>query len=101
MGYPIFCLHKGNMLIKGGHLEGRADDLLYVDGEINWFEGEQIDNQNTHGTGWTLSSAIASHLAVGCDMKTSVRNAKAYITKALQAGLDLGQGSGPLNHLVR
>ena len=97
----IATLYKGNILIKGGHLEGRADDLLYVDGENTWFEGRQIDNPNTHGTGCTLSSAIASNLALGYDMKTSVGNAKAYITKALQEGLDLGQGSGPLNHLVR
>lgn len=89
---------SGSVLIKGGHLTETADDLLYDNGEFIWYRGERVDNPNTHGTGCTLSSAIASNLALGYDMKTSVKNAKDYITGALKAGLDLGQGSGPLNH---
>lgn len=89
---------KGSILIKGGHFEGNADDLLYTDGEVYWFRTLRIDNPNTHGTGCTLSSAIASNLAMGYDMKTSIKNAKDYITGSLKAGLDLGKGSGPLNH---
>ena len=92
---------KGSMLIKGGHLTETADDLLYFEGECIWYHGERVDNPNTHGTGCTLSSAIASNLALGYDMKTSVKNAKDYITGALKAGLDLGKGSGPLNHGYR
>ena len=76
----------------------KADDLLYHDGEFMWYRGERVNNPNTHGTGCTLSSAIASNLALGYDMKTSVQNAKNYITGALKDGLDLGEGSGPLNH---
>lgn len=89
---------KGSILIKGGHFEGNADDLLYTGGEVFWFRTPRIDNPNTHGTGCTLSSAIASNLAMGHDMKTSIKNAKDYITGSLKAGLDLGKGSGPLNH---
>lgn len=89
---------KGSVLIKGGHLTDRADDLLYSKGKTVWFKGEKINNPNTHGTGCTLSSAIACNLANGFDMEQSVRNAKAYITGALKANLDLGKGPGPLNH---
>lgn len=90
--------YQGAILIKGGHFEQRADDLLMIDQQIYWLECEHIDNSNTHGTGCTLSSAIASHLALGYDLKTSVEKAKAYITGALKANLDLGHGSGPLDH---
>lgn len=89
---------SGSVLIKGGHLTETADDLLYDNGEFIWYRGERVDNPNTHGTGCTLSSAIASNLALGYDVKTSVKRAKDYITGALKANLDLGQGSGPLNH---
>ncbi len=92
---------QGSVLIKGGHEVETANDLLYDHGEITWFFGERIDNPNTHGTGCTLSSAIASNLALGHDMKESVALAKAYITGALADGLDLGSGSGPLNHAYR
>lgn len=92
---------KGCVLIKGGHLTETADDLLYDNGEFLWYRGERVDNPNTHGTGCTLSSAIASNLALGYDMKTSVKNAKDYITGVLKDGLDLGKGSGPLNHAYR
>ena len=83
--------------LSGSVLE-TADYLLYHDGEFMWYRGERVNNPTTHGTGCTLSSAIASNLALGYDMKTSVQNAKNYITGALQAGLNLGAGSGPLNH---
>jgi hydroxymethylpyrimidine/phosphomethylpyrimidine kinase len=89
---------RGAVLIKGGHLTGTADDLLYHNGIETWFCSERVDNPNTHGTGCTLSSAIACNLAAGRTMQESVKNAKAYITGALKANLDLGQGSGPLDH---
>lgn len=88
----------GAVLIKGGHLDASADDLLYMDGRTIWLEGERVNNPNTHGTGCTLSSAIACNLAAGHSVEESVRSAKAYLTGALRAGLDLGRGSGPLNH---
>jgi len=89
---------KGCVLIKGGHLADSADDLLYSGGNAIWFKGKKINNPNTHGTGCTLSSAIACNLAKGLDIEQSVKNAKEYITGALKANLDLGKGSGPLNH---
>ena len=90
--------YKGYILIKGGHLADTADDLLYDNGMFTWFLGEKIANENTHGTGCTLSSAIACHLAAGLDMEESIRRAKVYITGALRDELDLGAGNGPLNH---
>lgn len=87
------------ILIKGGHLEDTADDLLYNNGKITWFHGEKIDNPNTHGTGCTLSSAIACSLSNNLSVEESIKNAKDYITGALRDGLNLGQGSGPLNHM--
>lgn len=86
------------VLCKGGHKVNDANDLLYRNGEIRWFNGKRIANPNTHGTGCTLSSAIASNLAKGFDLDTSVERAKAYISGALEAMLDLGKGSGPMNH---
>ena len=86
------------VLCKGGHSLNDANDLLYRDGEIRWFRGKRIDNPNTHGTGCTLSSAIASNLAKGYDLETSVERAKEYISGALAAMLDLGRGSGPMKH---
>lgn len=87
------------VLLKGGHSVNDANDLLYDNGEFHWFIGRRIDNPNTHGTGCTLSSAIASGLAKGEDLKTSISKAKEYISGALEYGLDLGKGSGPLNHM--
>lgn len=87
------------VLCKGGHGINDANDLLYADGEFTWFYGKRIDNPNTHGTGCTLSSAIASNLAKGYDLKTAVSRSKAYISDAMSAMLDLGHGSGPLNHI--
>lgn len=86
------------VLIKGGHSKDNADDLLYENGKAVWLEGERIDNPNTHGTGCTLSSAIASKLAQGLSLEESVRKAKEYVRGALLAGLNLGKGSGPLHH---
>ena len=86
------------VLLKGGHSIHDASDLLYEGGTYRWFEGKRIDNPNTHGTGCTLSSAIASNLAKGFPMETAVQRAKAYISGALAAMLDLGSGSGPMNH---
>jgi hydroxymethylpyrimidine/phosphomethylpyrimidine kinase len=106
--------YKCSVLIKGGHSsfdrEGVSADLLCVrsDGangkqleyKLLWLEGSRIDNPNTHGTGCTLSSAIVANLAVGYELEISVRRAKEYIEKCISAGLDLGQGRGPLCHRV-
>lgn len=86
------------VLLKGGHSVNDANDLLYENGSVKWFYGKRIHNPNTHGTGCTLSSAIASNLAKGCDLEMSVQRAKDYISGALAAMLDLGKGSGPMNH---
>ncbi len=87
------------VLCKGGHQISDADDLLWREGAGVWFRGRRIQNSNTHGTGCTLSSAIASNLAKGYDLDQSVRRAKAYISGALAATLDLGHGSGPMDHM--
>lgn len=89
-----------NVLIKGGHLNNSADDMLICDNEVYWFKSSKIDNPNTHGTGCTLSSAIASNLANSYNIFDSVRLAKEYITKSINSYLDLGKGSGPLNHCI-
>lgn len=86
------------VLCKGGHQLNDANDLLWRDGTSKWFNGKRIDNPNTHGTGCTLSSAIASNLAKGYDLDASVQKAKNYISGALGAMLDLGRGRGPMNH---
>lgn len=86
------------VLLKGGHQLNDANDLLYADGKSRWFYGKRIDNPNTHGTGCTLSSAIASNLAKGYGLEEAVERAKEYISGALGAMLDLGKGSGPMDH---
>ena len=86
------------VLLKGGHSVSDADDLLYSNGSSKWYRGKRIDNPNTHGTGCTLSSAIAANLAKGYDLERAVERAKEYVTGALGAMLDLGKGSGPMNH---
>ncbi|MCD8119955.1 MAG: bifunctional hydroxymethylpyrimidine kinase/phosphomethylpyrimidine kinase [Lachnospiraceae bacterium] len=107
------------VLLKGGHSINDADDFLYIPqsseesgnreifhqssnftGKGIWFHGRRIDNPNTHGTGCTLSSAIAANLAKGMELSQAVAGAKEYISAALAAGLNLGHGSGPLNHMV-
>ncbi|MDR1123821.1 MAG: bifunctional hydroxymethylpyrimidine kinase/phosphomethylpyrimidine kinase [Elusimicrobiota bacterium] len=89
------------VLLKGGHLKNCADDLFYDGKKARWFCAPKINNPNTHGTGCTLSSAVACNLAAGLPLETSIERAKQYITCALKAGLDLGAGSGPLNHCCK
>ena len=86
------------VLLKGGHSVNDAHDLLYHDGDYKWFEGKRIENPNTHGTGCTLSSAIASNLAKGFSLDDAVQRAKDFLTGALSAQLNIGKGSGPLMH---
>ena len=86
------------VLLKGGHSVNDANDLLYADGTARWFTGKRIHNPNTHGTGCTLSSAIAANLAKGFALPDAVQRAKDYLSGALAAMLDLGKGSGPMNH---
>ena len=86
------------VLCKGGHSVSDANDLLYHQGQLHWFRGQRIDNPNTHGTGCTLSSAIAANLAKGFPLDVSVQRAKDYLSGALAAMLDLGQGAGPMDH---
>jgi len=89
------------VLLKGGHSDTDADDLLtFPDGTEIWFPGKRIANPNTHGTGCTLSSAIAANLAKGFALEEAIARAKAYLTDALNAQLDLGRGSGPLDHTL-
>ncbi|MDO9492367.1 bifunctional hydroxymethylpyrimidine kinase/phosphomethylpyrimidine kinase [Acetobacterium sp.] len=94
--------YAGSILIKGGHLFESADDFLLIQNQKGneevWFPGVKIDNPNTHGTGCTLSSAIACNLAAGDEMKVAVKKAKDYVSGALLSNLDLGHGSGPLDH---
>ncbi len=94
MGDTLGCA----VLCKGGHHINDANDLLYTSGSFHWFYASRIDNPNTHGTGCTLSSAIASNLAKGFDLISSIRRAKDYISGALSAQLNLGAGLGPMNH---
>jgi len=86
------------VLLKGGHSINDANDLLYTNGEFTRFPGKRIHNPNTHGTGCTLSSAIAANLAKGCTLAEAVQRAKEYISGSLAAMLDLGKGRGPMNH---
>ena len=86
------------VLCKGGHNLNDANDLLFENGNYKWFNGKRIDNPNTHGTGCTLSSAIAANLAKGSSLEEAVKKAKDYISGARAAMLDLGKGRGPMNH---
>lgn len=97
-GRTIGAHLPGAVLVKGGHLVSDAVDMLYAEGVCHWFHSERVANPNTHGTGCTLSSAIACNLAAGKSLPESIRLAKVYLTGALKAGLDLGQGAGPLEH---
>ncbi|AFA47314.1 bifunctional hydroxymethylpyrimidine kinase/phosphomethylpyrimidine kinase [Acetobacterium woodii] len=94
--------YQGSILIKGGHRLDSADDFLLIhkdqSSQERWFPGAKIANPNSHGTGCTLSSAIACGLAAGAEIEQAVRNAKDYVSGALSANLDLGKGSGPLDH---
>lgn len=89
------------VLIKGGHGHNDANDLLFENGTATWFRHHRIANSNTHGTGCTLSSAIAAEIAKGADLVTAIQNAKNYLTECIAAGLDLGAGSGPMDHAWR
>ncbi len=89
------------VLCKGGHLQESANDLLYANGMVQWFYGEKIANENTHGTGCTLSSAIAANLAKGENLADAIAHAKEYLAGALWVGLNLGKGRGPLNHIFQ
>lgn len=93
--------YKGIIYLKGGHDDRCADDLFYDGKEFVWFPAHHINSSNTHGTGCTLSSAIACGLAIGMSAKDGVRQAKEYITGAIADGMDLGKGNGPLNHMYR
>ncbi|WP_070001110.1 bifunctional hydroxymethylpyrimidine kinase/phosphomethylpyrimidine kinase [Cellulosilyticum sp. I15G10I2] len=90
--------YKGHILIKGGHLVDRADDLIYSGGEIIWIKGNRIGQKERHGTGCTLSSAIACNLAKELSLEESVKRAKAYVAGALRSDTNLGYGSSPLSH---
>lgn len=94
----IYDKYKVNVLLKGGHAVNDANDYLYAFGKGVWIKGERINNPNTHGTGCTLSSAIASNLAKGYELEEAIRKAKKYLEGCLKDGLDLGKGSGPMNH---
>ena len=89
------------VLLKGGHGADDADDLLYANGNFLWFQGKRINNPNTHGTGCTFSAAIAANLANGLPLAASIERAKGYLSSARSAMLDLGHGSGPMNHAFR
>lgn len=89
---------KVAVLVKGGHKINDACDILFHNGQVTWYNSPRIENNNTHGTGCTLSSAIAANLAKGFSLEVSIKNAKNYLTGALEAGLNLGRGSGPLDH---
>ena len=97
-GKILFQAYGCAVLVKGGHSINDANDLLYNGNGAVWFHGKRIQNPNTHGTGCTLSSAIASNLAKGYSLEDSIRRAKDYLSGALAAMLDLGHGSGPLHH---
>lgn len=94
----IYKLGCKNVLLKGGHMEGEAVDVLYDGKELTYFHSERIPTKNTHGTGCTLSSAIAANLALGCCIKEAVSRAKQYITIAIEHSLDIGHGCGPTHH---
>lgn len=89
------------VLIKGGHLDGDSTDVLYGDGVLEYFTAKRLDRKNTHGTGCTLSSAICSNLAKGQDIIEAIKNAKKYITEAINESFDIGNGVGPVNHFYK
>lgn len=95
----IFERFGSAVLLKGGHDLNDANDLLWNENGPEWFRGKKIENPNTHGTGCTLSSAIASNLALGKSLPESVKLSKEFISNALASMLDLGKGKGPMNHM--
>ncbi|MGH4121093.1 bifunctional hydroxymethylpyrimidine kinase/phosphomethylpyrimidine kinase [Clostridium sp.] len=96
--YKLGCK---NVLLKGGHIKGKAIDVFYNGIEITHYCSERINTKNTHGTGCTLSSAIAANLAIGIDIKDAIKNSKQYITSAIKHSLDIGHGVGPTNHFYK
>ena len=88
------------VLVKGGHLNGSADDLLFDGSTERWFMGDRIDTKNTHGTGCTLSSSLAANLAQGLSLADAVAASKAYVTEAIEYSLPIGGGCGPTHHFV-
>ncbi|MTT32112.1 bifunctional hydroxymethylpyrimidine kinase/phosphomethylpyrimidine kinase [Terrilactibacillus sp. BCM23-1] len=97
----IYALGPQAVLVKGGHLEGDAVDVFYDGKQFETFEEERIETKNTHGTGCTLSSAIASHLAKGEALEEAIEGAKTYIQGAIRHSLSIGHGSGPTNHFFQ
>jgi hydroxymethylpyrimidine/phosphomethylpyrimidine kinase len=97
----IFNMGPKNVLVKGGHLQEEAIDVLFDGKEIKLFKGSRIHTKNTHGTGCTLSSAIASNIALGYSIEESVKRAKEYINIAIEHSLDIGKGVGPTNHFYK
>ena len=97
----IYNMGAKNVLVKGGHLENDATDILFDGEKITEFKSKRIDTKNTHGTGCTLSSAIASNLGKGFDVKESVKMAKEYITEGIEHSIELGKGVGPTNHFYK
>ena len=89
------------VLVKGGHLPGNPVDLLFGDGQVIRFPGRRIASKHTHGTGCTLASAIASHLAMGAEVPAAVEAAREYVTGAIDGGFPLGAGIGPVDHAWR
>ena len=94
----ISKLGSKSVLLKGGHMINDANDLLYCNNELTWINGKRINNNNTHGTGCTLSSAIASNLAKDYDIITAIKRSKYYLSNCLMQMLNLGSGSGPMDH---
>ena len=86
------------VLVKGGHLRGEANDLLYADGQFHWFSARRIDTPHTHGTGCTYSAAITAELAKGASLQAAIETAKRYVTLAIETNPGLGHGTGPVNH---
>ena len=96
----IIALDAKAVLVKGGHLSDTADDLLFDGSTETWFPGKRIPTKNTHGTGCTLSSSLAANLAKGLELPEAVRASKAYVTEAIEHGIELGSGCGPTHHFV-
>ena len=96
----IIALGAKAVLVKGGHLSDTADDLLFDGSTETWFPGKRIATKNTHGTGCTLSSSLAANLAKGLELTDAVRASKAYVTEAIEHGIELGSGCGPTHHFV-
>lgn len=96
----IIALGVRAVLVKGGHLEEQADDLLYDGRQGRWFSGERIATKNTHGTGCTLSSSLAANLAKGMSLADAVASSKEYVTEAIAHSLNIGSGCGPTHHFV-